>query len=306
MRPHQLTRLLALTAATLALPVACTAPAGGLQSINRFDRSNDARWIVYHTRGAYARMNGITETPDGDVWLSARGALIRITQNASAYTIVQTGPVDPDSLTVGTDGRIYSVGCCTLSGQAAVLAVTTRGVVSTYLPPSGDAINDGVVLGPDGNVWFGEERHVANVRPDGKITEYPIQLPSGSYANNGYGIGTVGGKVWFPIWHQVFSSYHGFIVGVDPKSGAMKQTEVPCFDPAPVVGAAGAVWAGCPVRPFDKVTNILRMTPDGKSTVYRERDWLNFSGAQAMVASPDNLWFVTSSAGRHPNYSRRV
>jgi hypothetical protein len=259
-------------------------------------------WIVYHTHGPFARMNGITATPDGDIWLSARGALIRMSPRSTSYAIVPTGDVDPQSLTVGADGRIYSVGCCTRSGQFVVLAVDASGDVSTYLPPSGDGINDGVVLGPDRNVWFAEERHVAKINRGGRITEYPIQLPYGSISNDGYGIASVAGKIWFPIWQEDFYSYEGYIVGVDPKRGTMTQTQVPCFDPAPIAGAAGAVWAGCPVRPFDTHANILRMTPDGSSTIYHDRDSLKSSfGAEELIATNDRLWFVTDDHGRHPN-----
>jgi streptogramin lyase len=298
-RVPRITPLFVLAAAMSVLaPVAARASEPVARPFGGF--AGSGRWIVHPTWGPYARMSGMTGTPDGLLWLSARGGLIRMTPFGE-YTVVSTGPVDPQSLTVGADGRVYSVGCCTLSGQFAVLAVTSGGVVSTYLPASGDGINDGVVLGPDGNVWFGEERHVANVRPDGKITEYVINLPSGSYANNGYGIGTVAGKVWFPIWHQDFSAYLGYIVGVDPKSGAMTETQVPCFDPSPVVGAAGAVWAGCAVAPFQPVANFLCMMPDGTSTMYANRDWLGSSGAQAFIASRRRLWFVTDGAGPHPN-----
>jgi streptogramin lyase len=201
---------------------------------------------------------------------------------------------------VGADGRVYATACCTPSGKFAVLAVTTKGVVSTYVPPSGDGMNDGVVLGPDGNIWFSEHSHVSNVRPDGTITEYKVALPYGMYANTAFGIGSVAGRVWFTINNDVSSPYNGFVVGVEPKTGKMTRTEVPCFDPSPVVGAAGAVWAGCGY-PFSPRVDILRMTPAGVSTVYHNPDWINYSGANSLVAASQNLWFITSSKSRNPN-----
>jgi streptogramin lyase len=257
-------------------------------------------WLVYQTSGISAGAGGAVGTPDGLVWLAARGGLIRMDGNGT-YAILSTQSADPSSLAVGADKRVYSTACCAASGTGFVLAMTSGGTMSRYFPPSRDRVNDGVVLGPDGNIWFTEFTHVASLRPDGTITEYKIALPDGLQANQVAGIASSAGRIWFPINNYNVSPYRGYLASVEPRTGIIHQFRVPCFDPQPVVGGPqGDLWAAC--RSSNSTTvNILRMTPKGHSTVYANPLGITYYGANTMVATPKALWFVTFSGGSNPN-----
>jgi hypothetical protein len=157
-----------------------------------------------------------------------------------------------------------------------------------------------LVLGPDKSIWFTEQQHIASLRPDGTIAEYKISFPDGLRTNSANGIGSLGGKLWFPINNDQVPPYHGYIVSFDPTNGKMVQTQVPCFDPSSVIGVAGMVWAMCG-EPYSKVTHILQMTPAGASTLYTFRDGLNGFEGNSLIATRQHLWFVTSQFGPNPN-----
>jgi streptogramin lyase len=264
-------------------------------------RPESSRWVVHPTHGPYAGNDGIAATWDGFIWLTAAGGLVRMAQNG-AYTFVPTGGwgYDPIALAVGADGRVYA------TADYGVLAVTTNGVVSTYTSPSGDSPLRGLVLGPDGNIWLTEQQHIARLRPDGTITEYKIPLPDGLRTNSANGIGSLGGKLWFPINNDQVQPYPGYIVSFDPKNGKMVQTKVPCFDPSSVIGVAGVtdaaetVWAMCG-EPYSRVTHLLQMTMAGASTLYTFSDGLTGFEGNSLIATREDLWFVTSQFGPNPN-----
>lgn len=286
-------RLLPLVCAAALIPlVGVTAtPGSSLEPFN---------WLVYQTSGLSSGSGGAVGTPDGLIWFAGLGGLVRMDGNGM-YTNLSTDSVDPTSLAVGADGRVYSTACCEASGNDVVLAMTSGGTLSAYTPPSHDRVNDGVVLGPDGNIWFTEFTHVAKLRPDGSITEYPIPLPDGLQANQVAGVASSAGKIWFPINNYNVSPYRGYLASVDPITGAIHEFRVPCFDPQPVVGGPqGDLWAAC--RSASSTTvNILRMTPKGHSTVYANPFGITYYGANTMIATPKAVWFVTFSGGPNPN-----
>jgi hypothetical protein len=257
-------------------------------------------WLVHRISGISAGAGGAVSTPDGHLWFTGNGGLVRMSGDGS-YTILPTMSLSATSLAAGADGRVYSTACCDASGNNVVLAVTSGGTVSTYVPPSRDRVNDGVVLGPDGNIWFTEFTHVARLRPDGSITEYKIALPDGLQANQVAGVASASGKIWFPINNYNVSPYRGYLASVDVGTGVIHQFHVPCFDPQPVVGGPlGDLWAACR-SPNSTTVNILRMTPKGHSTVYANPFGITYYGANTMIATRRALWFITFSAGSNAN-----
>jgi virginiamycin B lyase len=254
-------------------------------------RPNQSGWVTYPTHRLFAAQSGILATSQGLIWLTARGGFIRMTRDGT-YTLVRSGGCDPYSLAEGADRRIYAMATCW--GHDAVLAVTPDGVLSAYVPRSDNGINDGMVLGPDGNIWFSEFSHIGRLRPDGTLTEYKVPLPQGQSVNTTVGIGAEAGKLWFGIYMTSYP-WNGYLVSVDPYTGDATKTQVPCFDPTSVVGAAGAIWAKCGIA-WSTKSFILRMTPDGSSTLYPIPAGFAYTGAQSLIAGRKNLWFVGPSS----------
>jgi streptogramin lyase len=282
------------------LPLFCVSALIAFAPLRAGATTEPFNWLVYRTMGISAGSGGAVSTPNGLLWFAGHRGLIRMDGNGR-YTIEPTDSLDPTSLVAGADDRVYSTACCNDSGNNVVIAMTSRGKMSEYVPPSRDRVNDGVVLGPDGNIWFTEFTHVAKLRPDGSITEYPIPLPDGLLVNQVAGVASVAGKIWFPINNYDVPPYRGYLASIDPTTGAIQEFPVPCFDPQPVVGGPqGDLWAAC--RSSNSTTvNILRMTPKGRSTVYANPLGITYYGANTMIATQKVLWFVTFSGGSNPN-----
>src|SRR5437660_12256405 len=70
------------------------------------------------------------------------------------------------------------------------------GTITEFRLPTNASSPDGIVAGPDGNVWFTEKigNKIGRVTPQGTITEFPLptanSLPSGITAGSD-------GNVWF-------------------------------------------------------------------------------------------------------------
>jgi streptogramin lyase len=258
-------------------------------------------WTLLGVSGQPAEGAGLLADNLGFYWLSDRNAIIHLSVNDS-FTVYATGSVTPTGLAMGAGFKVYSTGCCTSSGQSAVVVVDQiAGTVSTYTNSSGDIMNDGVVRGPDGNIWFTEQKHVANIAPNGTITEYAFPLPNGILANSTPGITSSSGRLWFPINNDNEPPYNGYIASIRPKTRNIVEYPVPCFDPAPVVAAGrdGDIYAAC--RTVGSTTvNILRMTTAGATTVFPNSLGISAFGSQAMIFQTKAIWFITFDGGSDP------
>jgi len=74
---------------------------------------------------------------------------------------------------------------------------TTAGVLTVYDTPSGDVpFYSHPSLGPDGNVYFSEQSHLAMITPAGVITEWPYKSGESDTTHGGTVTGP-DGNVWF-------------------------------------------------------------------------------------------------------------
>jgi virginiamycin B lyase len=166
---------------------------------------------------------GLTAGPDGAMWIAFAGSndpnntkyIGRMTTDGSSYTEypipLPTGTEgqSPQFITSGADGKLY------FSDNAGykIGVMTTSGAVTEYPLPSGNAPH-GIVLGPDGNVWFVAENYagtstVGRITPAGTITEYPIPTkPSSEFS---LCIGT-DNNVWFTETYGKTSGQVGYLV----------------------------------------------------------------------------------------------
>jgi virginiamycin B lyase len=71
--------------------------------------------------------------------------------------------------------------------------------ITEYPLPTPDSLPGGIVLGPDGALWFYETgaNQIGRISLDGRITEYPIPTPGASLERQGFlGVGP-DGALWF-------------------------------------------------------------------------------------------------------------
>jgi streptogramin lyase len=200
---------------------------------------------------------GIVAGPDKNVWYAN-------TQNATLSQVLMDGTankfplqakvgsqlvnVDPGYLTVGADKQFYSGACAsaqTPCNTYYVASITTAATVTLHAIPSGDTVgtDNGLALGPDGNVWFAEAGHIAKITPAGVVTEYAY--PSGESANANAGVAAGSdGRVWF-------TEFDAQKIGaVDPASGVVSEFDVHligCTHPFGMTRPAsdGFMYYGC-------------------------------------------------------------
>jgi len=145
----------------------------------------------------------------------------------------------------------------------------------------------GVAAGPNGNVWFTEEKldSVAEVTPQGEVTEYPL---GSATCPKGITLGP-DGNLWVAA-----SGGGGAIARVTPSG------EVTTFTDSLGLGQPWDITAGPDGNLWFVVKTpaaIGRITPDGVITLFTD-GLSDGSVPTAITAGPDgNLWFA-DSAGR--------
>jgi len=258
-------------------------------------------WTLLPVSGQPPEGAGLLADNLGFYWLSVGNSIVHLSVNDS-FTVYSTGSITPTGLAVGYGFDVYSTGCCTPSGQSAVVVVDQiHNTVSTYTNSSGDMMNDGVVLGPDGNIWFTEQQHVANITPSGTINEYAFPLPNGILANSEPGITSSAHRIWWPINNNNQPPFNGYIASIRPATKKIREYPVPCFDPSPVTaaGPVGDIYAAC--RTVGSTTvNMLQMTTDGVPTVFPNPLGISAFGSEAIAYQTRAIWFITFDAGSNP------
>ncbi len=167
----------------------------------------------------------------------------------------------------GQQGR-----CVPLGGTSILrsqLSPVTFGAVTEYPLPQPSRWSNGITVGPDGSVWFGEESvpGVARLSPNGTLVEYP--WPSAGWTTKGscgYKTGIWGVKVWNGlVWGT--DAEENALVGVDPGSGRATVVNTTGRAPQPYSLAAssdGALW----FTTESLTAKLGRLTPDLNLTVF--------------------------------------
>jgi streptogramin lyase len=137
---------------------------------------------------------GITAGPDGNLWFTESGHIVRI----SPLGITTEFPVPTASTTLGgdtsgPDGKVWF----TESLGDKIARITPGSAFITEFPiPTANSSPADITAGPDGNLWFTESlgNKIARITPAGKVTEFPVPTANSSPA----GI-TAGpdGNLWF-------------------------------------------------------------------------------------------------------------
>ena len=159
--------------------------------------------------------------------------------------------------------------------------------LSEFPVPTVNALLQGIVTGPDGNLWVAERsaNAIARVTPEGVVTEFPLPTPGSA-----------------PFWLAVgpdgalwFTEISGNRIGRMTVDGALTEYSVPTAASQPtglVAGPDGALW-------FTERTGnrIGRITTGGVVTEYPLPRLA--SGPYGIAAGPDGaLWFTEQTGNR--------
>lgn len=204
------------------------------------------------------------------VAICALAAMAAIGCSASQATI-------PGSGTYGTPQRVQPA---------------KRGVIAFYHDTLGDAVLEGIVTGPDGNIWFNDEGNgvIGQIMPDGT---YGLQQSLGPGKGPSSGL-TVGPdkRLWFTL--------PGGGVGRMTTSGKFQLFTDPqgSFPQGITTGPDGALWFA------QSDGTVGRVTTKGKITHFTVTD--DNAHLNGIVTGPDgNLW-ITQETVNSTLFSNKV
>lgn len=121
---------------------------------------------------------------------------------------VPSEPLDMGGIAVDSNGDLWFTES---SGQGAIGRITPQGTITEF-PLSSSGSPGSIVLGPDGDLWFGEtgrfkevgNQAIGKITPDGRISEFPLAdrnyfsglaLAAGSDGNVWFTAGSAIGKI---------------------------------------------------------------------------------------------------------------
>jgi streptogramin lyase len=230
---------------------------------------------------------GLTVGPDGNIWMPDGGnALWRLTMTGKLKQFPLDPPTAGDNiLAVGADNKFYFGNCATPPSIGVGERTSTKIKVTLIPVPSGDEVCDsGLALGPDGNMWFAENSHIAYITTAGIIHEYSYPIGQ-NFPPGGITPGP-DGNMWFTY------SFGGYYVGkIVPATGAITLYPVGCQAYGITSAADGNLWAACSFT-------FVRITTSGITTSFQTYG-LGFSMSpfnDDVARAPNgNPWFAGST-----------
>ncbi len=280
-------------------------------SATQGEPASGARWKQFQPVAELGGIGGISMGAGEGLWFSGYTSFLRFASGRRPQ-VFTPGPHQPGpgGLGLSSDGRLYSAVCCDYSGTAGVLIVSSRGAIAWHKFPTigesdGDIPNDGIVLGPDGNMWFSLYQHYGFITPAGTFTEFPIHLPGGLLYNSAApGIARDGsGHIWIPVFKNNGSPYSGYMARIDVARGAREDLmTTPCqYVGAPVEGSDGKVYLACVhIVNSRQVVDLMLIRPNGGMRIISDPYQISFpnyslNSSSYMTAAPGKIWFVTAS-----------
>ena len=289
--------------ALAALSASCSAHqpaapvAGALPPVQPWVVQNgksQGHWKLFMPPTRSTIYRGIAAGPDGNIWFSDNNgdALVRTMMTGKtksfALDFTENGQIfgfEPLNPAVGADGKFYVTtdGTDPKNGAGMIGVLSTGGAFKIHDSPSKDDLgNNGLALGPDGDVWFAEKAHIAKITPTGTITEFAY--PSGLNDNTAAGVVTgPDRKVWFT---EYFTQK---VANIDPATGTITEFDVGaagCTGPQGLaVGTDRDLYFNC------AATAIAKMTTSGTVTVIAN-PYGNPVTPQDMVTGPNgHIWY---------------
>lgn len=264
-------------------------------------------------------LNRIAVGSDGSLWLTAfDGSGQMLTYHPIHDSIVRFTPptlgaatgrfttfplptqdVWPDGITLGPDGALWF----TEFYGNAIGRITTFGAVTEYFVPPRLSRDTGnapesqphdIVIGPDGNLWFGDSdgNKIGRITPVGAVKEFPLPSRPENPGGFPYDITTgPDGALWF-------TELSGTRIGRITVDGRITEYGLPGVNHEPgeiVAGGDGALWF------TESTQNLLgRITADGHITEYKlphapcyDASVVGVCQVESLVAGPDGgIWFT--------------
>jgi virginiamycin B lyase len=156
---------------------------------------------------------------------------------------------------------------------AAALAALVAGTANAQKAAPGNALADGITLGPDGNVWFTQFNafKIGRVTPAGKIRQFGTTTRGAADITTG-----PDGALWF--------TEYGERLGRITTTGQLSEIPVPFGNYRGIAaGPDGRLWLAD--KDGDK---LVAVTPQGAATEY---PLIKGSTPEEIVVGPDgNLW----------------
>jgi streptogramin lyase len=261
---------------------------------------------------------GIALGPDGNLWFAeSKGNKIGRITPAGAITEWPLPPKsNPTHIAAGPDGNVWFTENAEIEEEVGegterhklppkpagrIGRISPFGVVNEWPLPRAageEALPGGITAGPDGNVWFTDERQgsIGRITPAGVISEFHV---TGGGGPHGITDGP-NGELWFTlVW--------GNKIGRIPPSGSpITLTQIPTANSQPneiALGPDGALWFTengnhkvliGPKEEEREFSRIGRITPGEVINEYPTE--IPESGPAGIAPGADgNLWFTESN-----------
>jgi streptogramin lyase len=267
--------------AGVSLPVTFSlhlAGAGGQVSVaTDFPRTQPV--ITEFPLAAMSDPTGITTGADGNVWFTQPLAnkIARITPAGVVTEFpLPTPGVMPTAIVNGADESLWF----TEAAVGVIGRITTTGAIREFAIPSG-AIAQGIIAGPDGNVWFLEATRVGRITTSGTVTEvglagHPKAIAAGP-----------DNKIW--VGAEFFLRVDTTTLAISGLAGVGIGKPITSM----VAGSDGAIW-------FTVQNNstgpIGRITTAGVRTFFTLPEAMQ--SADFITSGPDgSLWFTDGVKG---------
>jgi streptogramin lyase len=242
----------------------------------------------------------IVAGPDKNMWFTDdnAGKLVRMGMTGAVkeflLTFIKNGAhgFAPDSLIVGSNGKFYVTSYSTVdpvTGGGLVGVATTTGGFGVIPTPSLDVPgnNNGVGLGPDGNVYFAERAHLGKITTAGVITEFAY--PSGETMNtNSNPVAGPDGNIWFTEYfkHKIahFNPMTHLITEIDVTNTCSELQGM-----TPGAGADKNMYFMC-------ASNLLgKVTTGGTVSTFANTHGSAFTPEDIITRPDGHIWFPTAN-----------
>lgn len=181
--------------------------------------TTSGRLIVVAT-GLSPLVNGIAAGPGGDMWVGDQSNVYRVTPRGAVTTFALPTPYTAFNLVQGPDGNMWFTSVLTLDGPHpdAIGRITPGGKMRFFTIPSNDSAPDGIAVGPDRNLWFGEGAgRIGRITTSGQVTEFAT----------GYRVSKISAVVAGPGRRMWFMDRGRRAVGEITMSGRVREFRVP-------------------------------------------------------------------------------
>jgi len=151
-----------------------------------------SQYTMYGLLGRGTELWDVTEGPDGRMWFAdLEGSIIALTPSGVATSYPLPSNSGAFHIVSGPDGNLWAT-----VFPNAIARITTSGAITEFTLSDPNSDPEGIVVGPDGALWFAEfgAGKVGRITTDGSITEYAPT--GGEISPDEVAVGN-DGNIWF-------------------------------------------------------------------------------------------------------------